>query len=63
MTNLEDRLYLALLGARPIVSAQANVNGATIKVLQLIDRVTAEYKAQKSQEETQEERPEIEHAP
>ena len=55
MTNLEDRLYLALLGARPIVSAQANVNGTTIRVLKLIDQVSQEYKDQKAQEERTEE--------
>lgn len=44
MTSLEDRLYLALLGARTIVSATANVNPAAFKILRLMDGAAAEYK-------------------
>ena len=44
MTGLEDRMDLALLGARTVVSATANVNPQIIRILQLIDAATGAYK-------------------
>lgn len=51
MTALEDRLYLALLGARTVVAAQVAVNPAQFRVLDLVDKVAAEYKAKQAREE------------
>lgn len=51
MTSLEDRMYMAMLGVRPIVSATANVNPAgAARQLQLLDRAMEAYKRQKSME-------------
>lgn len=44
MTALEERMYLALLGARTIVSATANVNPQAFKILNLLDAAMAAYK-------------------
>lgn len=44
MTNLERTLYVALMGARTIVSATANVNPQAIKILRLVDSAAADYK-------------------
>lgn len=55
MTPLEDRLYLALLGAAPVVRAQANVNPATIRVATLVDQTLAAYKAAQAAEKPAEE--------
>lgn len=44
MTLLEDRLYLALLGARTIVAATAAVNPQAYKILRLIDGAAENYK-------------------
>lgn len=50
MTDLERRLYLALLGARTIVAATANVNPRAMRVKNLIDQVAAAYKRQEALE-------------
>ncbi len=50
MTTLEDRMYLALLGARTIVTATANVNPQAIKILNLVDSTMAAYNRAKGQE-------------
>lgn len=50
MTSLEDQMYLALLGGRPIISATANVNPSVFKRLALVDRALEAYKRQKSME-------------
>lgn len=50
MTGLERRMYLALLGARTIVAATANVNPRALRIKNLIDQVTAAYKAQEGRE-------------
>lgn len=44
MSPLERRLYIALLGARTIVSATANVNPAALRILRLVDDATGAYK-------------------
>lgn len=46
MTALESRLYVALLGARSIVAATANVNPRALRVKALVDGALAAYKAQ-----------------
>lgn len=43
-------MYLALLGARTIVSATANVNPRALRIKNLIDQVNAAYKAQEAKE-------------
>lgn len=50
MTALERRMYLALLGARTIVAATANVNPRAFRIKNLIDQVAAAYKAQEARE-------------
>lgn len=60
MTRLEDRMYLALLGARTIVSATANVNPQAFKILALIDGATGAYKTTQGAESPPE--PELESA-
>jgi hypothetical protein len=50
MTDLERRMYVALLGARTIVAATANVNPRAFKIKNLIDQVAAAYKAQEARE-------------
>jgi hypothetical protein len=50
MTALESRLYVALLGARTIIAATANVNPRALKVKKLIDDTLAAYKAQSDRE-------------
>jgi hypothetical protein len=44
MTALEDRLYMALLGARTIVAAANAVNPQAWKILNLVDSAAAAYK-------------------
>lgn len=51
MTSLERRLYLALMGARTIVSATANVNPQAHRILTLVDRAAEDYKRQESREQ------------
>lgn len=51
MTALEERLYLALLGARTIVAATAAVNPKAQRILNLVDRAATLYKDAKSGEE------------
>jgi hypothetical protein len=46
MTSLESKLYVALMGARTIVSATAYVNPQAIKILRLVDAAAADYKRQ-----------------
>lgn len=53
MTPLESQLYLALLGARTIVAATANVNPQAFRILRLIDNAAAAYKAQEPKPEDQ----------
>lgn len=55
MTPLEDKLYVALLGARTIVAATANVNPAAFKILNLINSAAAAYKTEQGQTPIQEE--------
>jgi dihydrodipicolinate synthase/N-acetylneuraminate lyase len=50
MTSLEAQLYVALLGARTIVSATANVNPRAMKILKLVDDAAAAYKTAKARE-------------
>jgi hypothetical protein len=50
VTALERRLYVALLGARSIVAATANVNPRALKVKNLVDAALATYKAQSERE-------------
>lgn len=50
MTDLEVKLYVALLGARTIVSATANVNPRAMKILHLVDEAAAAYKTAKGHE-------------
>jgi len=50
LTPLESKLYTALLGARTIVSATANVNPRVLKVLRYMDEAAQQYKAAKEQE-------------
>ncbi len=50
MTALEQRLYVALLGARTIVAATANVNPRAFRIKNLIDQVADAYKAQEASE-------------
>lgn len=50
MTSLERRMYLALLGARTIVAATANVNPRAMRIKNLIDQVAGAYKAQERRE-------------
>jgi dihydrodipicolinate synthase/N-acetylneuraminate lyase len=45
VTALENQLYLALLGARTIVAATANVNPQAFRILRLMDQAAAAYKA------------------
>jgi hypothetical protein len=54
VTALERRMYVALLGARTIVAATANVNPAAFKIKNLIDTVTAAYKAEADKEQPEE---------
>lgn len=44
MNALENKLYLALMGARTIVAATANVNPAALKILRLIDSAATDFK-------------------
>lgn len=53
-------MYLALLGARTIVSATANVNPQAFKILALIDGATGAYKTTQGAESPPE--PELESA-
>ena len=63
MTALEAKLYVALLGARTIVSATANVNPAALKILRLMDSAAADYKKQKDRQRPPElEQEEADHA-
>lgn len=55
MTALESRLYVALMGARTIVAATANVNPRALKVKNLVDAALAAYKAQSDRELPEEE--------
>ena len=55
MTALESRMYIALLGARTIVSATANVNPQAIRILKLVDATTEAYKLQEIAEKAQRE--------
>jgi len=50
VTSLESRLYVALLGARTIVAATANVNPQALKILRLVDNAAASYKTQSDRE-------------
>ena len=50
MTALEQQMYLALLGARTIVAATANVNPRALPVLKLIDGAKDKYKYLESTE-------------
>lgn len=50
MTELERRMYVALLGARTIVAATANVNPKALRIKNLIDQVAAAYKAQEGRD-------------
>jgi hypothetical protein len=50
VTPLEDKLYVALLGARTIVTATANVNPKAMPVLRLVNEAAAAYKAQQVKE-------------
>jgi dihydrodipicolinate synthase/N-acetylneuraminate lyase len=50
VTPLEAKLYVALLGARTIVSATANVNPRAMKILRLVDEAAAAYKTAKGRE-------------
>jgi hypothetical protein len=50
VTELERRMYVALLGARTIVAATANVNPKAFRIKALIDQVCAAYKTQKDRE-------------
>ncbi len=43
-------MYVALLGARTIVAATANVNPKALRIKNLIDQVTAAYKAQEGRD-------------
>lgn len=43
MTALEDRMYLALLGARTVVTATANVNPSVNRILKLVDSALGAY--------------------
>jgi hypothetical protein len=54
VTTLESRLYVALLGARTIIAATANVNPRALKVKNLVDQVLAAYKAQRDREQPEE---------
>lgn len=51
MTELEKKLYLALLGARPYVEAASKLQPRTARVLHLVDSVMKDYKAQQDKEE------------
>ena len=62
MTDLERRMYVALLGARTIVAATANVNPKAFRIKNLIDQVCAAYKNQESLEPPELEHEESEHA-
>jgi dihydrodipicolinate synthase/N-acetylneuraminate lyase len=53
VTSLEAQLYVALLGARTIVSATANVNPRAMKILRLVDDAAAAYKQAKTRESPQ----------
>ena len=55
MTQLETKLYVALMGARTIVAATANVNPRAYKIKNLIDNAIAAYKAQADRETPEEE--------
>jgi dihydrodipicolinate synthase/N-acetylneuraminate lyase len=55
MTALESKMYMALLGARTIVSATANVNPQAIRILKLMDGTLEAYKSQESAEKAQRE--------
>jgi hypothetical protein len=62
VTALERRLYIALLGARPIIAATANVNPRALKVKDLVDGALAAYKAQSDRELPEEAEDEGAHA-
>lgn len=51
MTPLEDKMYLALLGARTIVAAAVNVNPTQFRIQALVDQAMREYKAQQTSEQ------------
>ena len=51
MTVLEERLYLALMGARTVVAANTAVNPMHGKILAFVDKVAGEYKDKQAQEE------------
>lgn len=55
VTTLEAKLYVALLGARTIVSATANVNPRAMKILRLVDEAAEAYKTAKGREEPEQE--------
>lgn len=55
MTSLEDKLYLALMGARTIVAATANVNPAAHKILRLVDDGVRAYQDARPKEPATEE--------
>jgi hypothetical protein len=61
VTTLEEKLYLALLSARTIVAATANVNPAAGKFLRLVDDGLKAYRDAKRKEPAEPVR-EIEHA-
>jgi hypothetical protein len=48
-------MYVALLGARTIVAATANINPRAIRIKDLIDRAIAAYVAAKPREPADEE--------
>jgi hypothetical protein len=50
VTELERRMYVALLGARTIVAATANVNPKAFRIKTLIDQVCAAYKTQEGRD-------------
>jgi dihydrodipicolinate synthase/N-acetylneuraminate lyase len=54
MTALERQMYLALMGARTIIAATANVNPKAAPILRLVDGATKAFKDQE-QKEPQEE--------
>jgi hypothetical protein len=43
VTALEQKLYMALLGARTVVSATANINPSVNRILKLVDSALGAY--------------------
>jgi hypothetical protein len=48
-------MYVALLGARTIIAATANVNPKALRLKLLIDQVAAAYKTQEAREAPEQE--------